>query len=300
MKVAVFYYSQSGQALCVAKSICKPLVEYGHQVIYKPICPSEEFPYPWNKNEFFDIFPETRLGLPPFGINAIDLSDIEDAELVIIAGQSWFLSPSIPIQSFFNDGVVRSYLHDRDVVFVNACRNMWLMTARQIKSYTKDIGARLVGHIVLQDHHANLISALTIVRWLMFNRKESKFLLPDAGVSKKDIDSADRFGNVIADAYSNDKVDSLQDELLKKGAIIYKPSVLFLEKAGHRMFGLWARFIRKKGGFRDKRRQTRVNMFFYYLLFVLFVISPFGQLFFFMTYPLQKVNSQYKLDCYLK
>ena len=298
MKVAVFYYSQSGQALSVAKSICGPLVEQGHQIVYKQICPLEDFPFPWDKDEFFDIFPETRLGLPPVGNKAIDFSDIEDAGLVVIAGQSWFLSPSVPIQSFFLDEEVRAYLHNRDMIFVNACRNMWLMTSRQIKRYAKEIGARLVGHIVLQDNHANLISALTIVRWLMFNRKDGK-LLPDAGVSQKDIDSTDRFGNAIADAYQNDKVDTLQDELLREGAIIYKPSILFLEKAGHRMFGLWARFIRKKGDYRDKRRMTRVNMFFYYLLFVLFVISPFGQLFFFLTYPLQKVNFHKHVDCYL-
>lgn len=299
MKVAVFYYSQSGQALSVAKSICGPLVEQGHQVVYKQICPLEEFPFPWDKDEFFDIFPETRLGLPPVGNKAIDFSDIEDAGLVVIAGQSWFLSPSVPIQSFFLDEGVRAYLHNRDMIFVNACRNMWLMTSRQIKRYAKEIGARLVGHIVMQDDHANLVSALTIVRWLMFNKKDGKFLLPDAGVSQKDIDSADRFGNAIADAYKNDKVDTLQDELLREGAIIYKPSILFLEKAGHRMFGLWAKFIRKKGGFRDKRRMMRVNMFFYYLLFVLFVVSPFGQLFFFLTYPLQKVNFHKHVDCYL-
>lgn len=298
MKVAVFYYSQSGQALSVAKSICGPLVEQGHQIVYKQICPLEDFPFPWDKDEFFDIFPETRLGFPPVGNKAIDFSDIEDAGLVVIAGQSWFLSPSVPIQSFFLDEEVRAYLHNRDMIFVNACRNMWLMTSRQIKRYAKEIGARLVGHIVLQDNHANLISALTIVRWLMFNRKDGK-LLPDAGVSQKDIDSTDRFGKAIADAYQNDKVDTLQDELLREGAIIYKPSILFLEKAGHRMFGLWAKFIRKKGGFRDKRRMMRVNMFFYYLLFVLFVVSPFGQLFFFLTYPLQKVNFHKHVDCYL-
>ena len=298
MKVAVFYYSQSGQALSVAKSICGPLVEQGHQIVYKQICPLEDFPFPWDKDEFFDIFPETRLGLPPVGNKAIDFSDIEDAGLVVIAGQSWFLSPSVPIQSFFLDEEVRAYLHNRDMIFVNACRNMWLMTSRQIKRYAKEIGARLVGHIVLQDNHANLISALTIVRWLMFNRKDGK-LLPDAGVSQKDIESTDRFGNAIADAYQNDKVDTLQDELLREGAIIYKPSILFLEKAGHRMFGLWAKFIRKKGGFRDKRRMMRVNMFFYYLLFVLFVVSPFGQLFFYLTYPLQKVNFHKHVDCYL-
>jgi hypothetical protein len=76
--------------------------------------------------------------------------------------------------------------------------------------------------------------------------------------------------------------------------------VLFIEKAGHRMFGHWARFIRRKGGAGDPRRRLRVNLFFYYLLTVLFVVSPFAQLFFFLTYPLHRVSRHRREDCGLE
>ena len=296
MKIATFYYSQSGQALSATESICKP---FGN-VIYKQIVPLQSYPFPWNKDEFFDVFPETRLGMPPSGIEPIDFTDAEDADLVIIVGQSWFLSPSLPLQSFFTDKGVRQYLQGKNVVFINACRNMWLMTGRKIKSDIKEIGAHLVGHIVLQDRGQNLVSALTVVRWLMFGKKKASWMLPDAGVSEADIEGASRFGEIIRNAYEKDELESLQTNLLSAGAIHYKPSVLFLEKAGHRMFGHWARFIRKKGGFGDPRRHLRVNLFFYYLLIVLFVVSPFGQLFFFLTYPLQQVSRRKKEDCSLE
>ena len=283
MKVAVFYYSQSGQALRVAEHICKGMKS---TVVFREIVPQHPWPFPWSREEFFDIFPETRLGLPPFGNEPTDFSDIEDADMVMVVGQSWFLSPSLPLQSFFTDPQVVAYLSGRPVVFVNACRNMWLMTSRKVKDYLKEAGANMVGQIILQDRRQNLVSALTIVRWLMHGRKEASGLLPDAGISEKDIMEASRFGEIIDRSLQQGSLDTLQDQLLAAGAIQYKPSVLFLEKAGHRMFGLWAKFIRRKGGFGDKRRRQRTTIFYYYLLMVLFLVSPWAQLVFWLTYPL--------------
>jgi len=303
MKTVVFYYSQSGQALSAAKRICEPLGD----VVFKEIIPQQDYPFPWNRYEFFDVFPETRLGMPPSGIRPMDLREAEDANLVMIVAQSWFLSPSLPLQSFLADGQVRQYLQGKNIIFVNVCRNMWLMTGRKIKNDIKEMGAHLVGHIVLQDRRQNLVSALTIVRWLLFGKKKASWMLPDAGVTESDIDGASRFGEVIRQ-FTVDSlqftVDSgfkgLQTQLLSAGAIDYKASVLFIEKAGHRMFGHWARFIRRKGGVGDPRRRLRVNLFFCYLLTVLFVVSPFAQLFFFLTYPLHRVSRHRKEDCGLE
>ena len=298
MKVAIFYYTQSGQALSVAKSIATGLSSMANvQCSMKRIIPQQDYPFPWSKYEFFDTFPETRLGLPPSGIVPIDFSDIEDADLVMVIGQSWFLSPSLPLQSFFTDQEVRAYLNGRNVLFVNVCRNMWLMTSRKVKAYINDAHARLVGHIVLQDDAPNLVSVLTIIRWLMYGRKEGNGVLPAAGISAEDIMGASRFGEVIRRSIIEGDLDHLQERLLEVGAIKYKPSVLFMEKAGHRMFGLWAAFIRRKGGFRDKRRRFRVNLFYIYLLVVLFLVSPFSQLFFYLTYPLQHVGRNRREDC---
>lgn len=301
MKTVVFYYTQSGQALSVAESICKPLEDFAKggavSVVYKQIIPQQSYPFPWNKYEFFDTFPEARLGLPPSGIEPIDFSDITDADLVMVVGQSWFLSPSLPLQSFFTDRQVMEYLNGRNIVFVNVCRNMWLMTKKKVQQYVNDAHACLVGHIVMQDDAPNLVSVLTIIRWLIYGRKKGGVLLPDAGISADDISGASRFGYIIHHTWVEGDLDRLQERLLEAGAIKYKPSVMFMEKAGHRMFGLWAAFIRRKGGFQDNRRHFRLNLFYIYLLTVLFLVSPFGQLFFYLTYPLQHVGQNRREDC---
>ena len=305
MKITVFYFSQSGQALKAARNICRPLEKSGDRqgddvrVVYKEIVPQRQYPFPWSKDEFFDVFPETRLGIPLSGIEPMDFSDINDADLVLVVGQSWFLSPSQPLQSFFNDEAIKDYLKGRPVVFVNACRNMWLMTTGRIKQYVKDAQARLVGHVVLQDKTMNLVSVVTIIRWLVYGKKNATAILPQAGISDKDLEEASRFGEVIIDSLQKKDFDGMQDRLLDIGAIDYKPSVLFLEKIGHKMFGLWAKFIRKKGGVGDRRRRFRVNMFYIYLMTVLFVLSPFAQLFFYLTYPLRHVSRNKWNDCHL-
>ncbi len=303
MKIAVFYYTQTGQALAAAKSLFseieRPAVagEKAVSVLYKSIIPVQDYPFPWTSDVFFDTFPETRLSMPPSGIKPLDFSDIQDADIVVIVGQSWFLSPSLPLQSFFADEAVKDYLHGRQVVFMNVCRNMWLMTSRWLKDYLKTIGANLVGQIILQDKVANWVSALTIVRWLLYGKKESTGMLPRAGVSEDDLQDCRRLGVLIAEAVEKGTTGQLQDALLDAGAIRYQPSIVYIEKIGHRIFGYWARFIRRKGGFRDPRRKGRVRMFFYYLLFVLFVLSPFAQLLFYLTYPLHRVGSNKRKDC---
>ena len=293
MKVAVFFYTQSGQARKVAEAIWSDYQD----VVFKEIVPEEHYPYPWSRREFFDVFPETRLGIPPSGIKPIDFSDIENADVVMIVGQSWFLSPSLPLQSFFADESVRMYLKGRNVVFVNACRNMWYKTGLKIKEYLADINAKYVGHIVLQDSAPNLISAITVVRWMMYGKKEATALLPMAGVKEEDIRRSSRFGKIIADAWKNGEMKDLQKNLLEAGAIRFKPSIVFIEQNGHSLFAKWAVFVRKMGRFREQKRRFRLDMFYVYLLFVLFVVSPFGQLFFYLTYPLHNVKKMLREGC---
>ena len=157
--IVVFYYTQSGQALEIAKRICQPLEAAGHEVAWRPIIPLQDYPFPWNKYEFFDSFPEARLGMPPSGIQPIDFTGIEDAELVMIVGQSWFLSPSLPLQSFMENKQVQAYLQGKKVIFVNACRNMWLMTSRVMRAYLREINClklpcmKIYKHAFLQTKH---------------------------------------------------------------------------------------------------------------------------------------------------
>lgn len=298
MKIAVFYYSQTGQALEAARNICKTFDKSdSHEVVYKEIVSEEEYPFPWSSYIFWDTFPETRLGIIPSGIHAIDFSDIQDADMVLIFGQSWFLSPSLPIQSFFADAAVRDYLCGRDIVFVNVCRNMWLSTARKVKEYIKDIKGHLVGHIVLRDKAFNLVGVITIMRWLLTGRKAATRLFPAAGVSDEDIKASSRFGDIIYQAWHDGDLQHLQTRLLSARAIEYMPFVMFVEKIGHRMFGLWAKFIRRKGGFRDPARKFRLKLFSRYLMFALFVVSPIGKIGYYLMYPFRNIAGHRRRDC---
>ena len=286
-KIVVFYYTQSGQALQIARSICRPLEEAGNAVIYKAIEPEIPFPFPWTCWSFFEAFPESRLSIPTGKLKEIDFSDVNDADLAIISGQSWYLSPSLPLHAFFQDEKVKAFLKGRLIINISGCRNMWVMAQRKIRQYIYQAGGQYAGHIVLQDNTPNLISVLTIIRWLFYNKKEASLWLPAAGVSDEDIKNASRFGVIIDETLKNGDWKDLQNKLMREKAVEYKPSVVFVEKVGYRMFGIWAEFIRKKGGYQDKHRALRIKMFCYYLFFVLYVASPFGLLVFYLTYPLR-------------
>jgi hypothetical protein len=302
-KIAIFYYTQSGQALQIAQSVCQPLENAGNAIIYKAIEPENPFPFPWTCWSFFETFPEARLSIPTGKLKEIDFSDVHDADLVIISGQSWYLSPSLPFHAFFQDEKVKAYLKGKNIVNISGCRNMWVMAQRKIREYIYKAGGNYVGHIVLQDHAPNLISVLTIIRWLFFGKKEASRWLPAAGVSDDDIKNASRFGVIINETLANGHWNDLQNNLMREKAVEYKPSIVFIEKTGHQIFGIWARFIRKKGGYQDKRRAWRIKLFCWYLFFVLYVASPFGLLVFYLTYPLRiklinkdKQEMCYKLD----
>ena len=85
-KIAVFYYTQTGQALAIAQKMCEPLAKAGCSVVYKEIVPERPYPFPWSANDFFQVFPESRLGIA-CPLKPFDLNDVHDADLVRPQGQ---------------------------------------------------------------------------------------------------------------------------------------------------------------------------------------------------------------------
>ena len=287
LTIAVFYYTQTGQALAIARSLCAPLEAAGCRVVTREIRPVTAYPYPWSSEAFFQVFPESRLGIA-CAIEPVDLSGaVAEADLVLVVGQSWYLSLSTPLHAFFQSPEVRAYLHGRPVVFVNGCRNMWVMTQYETRRYLREIGARYVGFIELHDKAPNLVSVLTIIRWLFYGRKEATRLLPAAGVSQRDVADADRFGLIILRTLYDGQWEQLQERLMREGAVTFIPQLYFIERNGYRMWGRWAHFVRHRGGAGDPRRQGRLRLFKTYLFFVLYAVSPFGLLFYGLTYPLR-------------
>ena len=131
---------------------------------------------------------------------------------------------------------------------------------------------------------------LTIIRWLFYGRKEATRLLPAAGVSQRDVADADRFGLIILRTLYDGQWEQLQERLMREGAVTFIPHLYFIERNGYRMWGRWAHFVRGRGGAGDPRRQGRLRLFKAYLFFVLYAVSPFGLLFYWLTYPLRRAT----------
>ncbi|MDR3093248.1 MAG: hypothetical protein LBU62_01215 [Bacteroidales bacterium] len=297
-KIAAFYYSQSGQGTAILQSVCRPLTAAGHAVVCKEIKPETAFPFPWG-DTFFEAFPESREGIT-CPLCKIELSDVQDAALVIIVYPAWFLSPAIPVNAFLQDESVRAFLKDKHIVTIDGCRNMWVMAHQKVKACIAQCGGKLSGNIVLQDMHHNLVSVITIVRWLIGGRKEKKGIFPAAGVSSEDIEHAAVFGETIADALAGSGFIGLQERLMQQGAIYYKPHIVFIEKAGHRIFGVWSKFVLRKGNYGAPERTFRLKLFKYYLFAVMYIVSPIGLAVFYLTYPFRckAIGKDRQRQCY--
>jgi len=63
-RIAVFFYTQTGQLLEILKSLTNPLRKMGCEIIFKEIIPEEPFTFPWTSDQFYEIFPESRAEVP--------------------------------------------------------------------------------------------------------------------------------------------------------------------------------------------------------------------------------------------
>jgi hypothetical protein len=299
-KIVAFYYSQTGQGLDILQSVSRPLINAGNEVIFKEIVPETPFPFPWTAESFFQAFPESRQGVG-CPIQPIDLSDVQNVALVIVVYPTWFLSPSIPTHGFFQDPAIREFMNGKQVLTIDGCRNMWVTSHTKVQSYIVQSGGKLVGHIVLQDRNFNLVSVVTIIRWLFGGKKEKSGIFPAAGVSPEDVKQASVFGSIIAKVIAScSGFQTLQENLMANGAIRYKPHIVFIEKTGYRMFGLFSKWVMKKGAYNAPQRRFRLKVFRYYLFTVLYLVSPIGLLFFFLALPFRHkaIRKDKLLQCY--
>lgn len=267
-KVLVIYYSQSGQLGDIVTSLTKPLTEAGHRVETVHIQPAKPYPFPWSGKSFFSVMPDCILGVPT-ELQPIQLKE-NAYDLVVVGYQAWFLSPSIPSNSFLKHPSVTAILKNTPVVTITGARNMWISAMERIKTTLKDAGAKLVGHIVLVDKHANFVSFVTILYW-MFTAKKDRYLniFPKPGVSDADIDNCKTFGGILEKYLNKGNWDGMQDELIRQKAVEVKYNLMYIESKARRIFRLWANFIIKR-----KKRTGWLVAFKYYLILALFIAAP--------------------------
>lgn len=282
-RILVIYYTQSGQLKEIADNFVAPFQKQGIPVDFYEIQMETPYPFPWTNESFFGAFPESFLELPqPIKAMPPDI-ETQEYDLVVLAYQVWYLSPSIPVTSFLKSEQARVLLEGKPVVTLSGTRNMWIKAQEKVRNMLVKKGARIVANIALTDRHYNHISVLTIVHWI-FTGKKDKYLgvFPLPGVSQKDITNATQYGELVLNhSQKGEYQQSLQKEIVAQGGVQVKPFLLSAEKKANRLFGIWARAI-----YQSPRRKFLLKCFHAYLYFAIWILMPIVWLFYWLTYPL--------------
>jgi hypothetical protein len=207
-------------------------------------------------------------------------------DLILLHYQVWYLSPSIPINSFLKSVDGKKLLSNAQVVTVSGSRNMWIMAQEKMKSLLQENNAFLKGNIALVDRVGNLISVVTIVEWMFSGIKKSYLgIFPLPGVSEKDILSSSNFGVIILSHLKSGTLDSLQQTLVEHEAVKINSFLALTDRTGNKIFSKWSRFIIKRG----KSRKKWLKAFYVYLFLAIWIISPIVYILHVISYPF-KIN----------
>ncbi|TDS14545.1 NADPH-dependent FMN reductase family protein [Sphingobacterium paludis] len=283
-RVLFIYFSQSGQLEEIAKSIAKPFFDDASIAVdFYEIKMVHRFPFPWTSDAFFNTFPETFAQIPeeihPPANHVLDTP----YDLVVLHYQVWYLSPSIPINSFLKSNYAKKILANTPVVTVSGSRNMWALAQDKVKVLLQQNEALLVGNIALTDRHHNLVSVITIVDWMFSGKKRKAYgVFPKPGVSEKEIQTADKYGKVVLTCLKKGIFEGLQKQLVQEGAIDYRFFLVSMDQKGNRMFKIWSSLILRN----PRKRKRLISLFKYYVVFAIYGISPIVYLIELFLYPL--------------
>ncbi len=293
-EVLLIHYSQTGQLTTILENMAGTIAGDNINISYYEILPEPQYGFPWQPTQFYDVFPETFLQIPAdFHPPEPEILD-KQYDLVILGYQVWYLTPSIPINSFLKSDFAKKLLKDTPVVSVVACRNMWIQAQEKIKRLLASVDAKLVGHIALVDRNINHISVITIEHWMLSGRKDRYWgIFPKPGISDTDMDNASKFGHPIKKALNADDFSNLQEELLLLDAVRVDPLLVRTDERGNVLFSKWANFIIGKGAPGDPKRLKWLSLFKIYLKFAIWVIAPIVFVVFLLTYfPMTKKRNR--------
>jgi len=279
-KILVVYYSQSGQLTDLVRNVCTPLeADPDITVTYLAIEPEHAYPFPWPFLQFFNTFPETVYNDTP-RLNALTLPTNSGFDLVILAYQVWFLSPSLPISAFLKTPEAKTLLHNTPVITLIGCRNMWLMAQEQMKQQLQTLGARLIDNVVLTDTAHSAFTFISTPLW-MLTGKRGPFLnglIPAAGIPQTEIQASRRFGTAIASQLAHRLADDNSPMLKGLGAVTINENLISSEKIARRSFMIWGRLLRTIGDQASRTRQIVLLLYIAFLVSMILTVVPLSAL----------------------
>lgn len=261
-------YSQSGQLDEIAERFFLPFSS--HKIDRVKVRPSKPFPFPWTSAEFFDAMPETVLE-EPIQLEPLNIPG-SDYDLIVLGYQPWFLSPSLPVTALLKSDEFKTVVQGKPVVTIVGSRNMWINSQISINRLVEQAGAKVVANIPFSDKTNNIVSAVTILYWMLSGRKERMWgVFPKPGVSDEDIERAGEPGRIALAHAESGEYTSLQEKIAD--FVTVPTDILFIEKRAKRLFRIWAGII-KRFGKTPRSRRLWVSIYKYYLIIALFIVVP--------------------------
>ncbi len=272
-RVLVLGYSQTGDVSTATESFIRALERPDVTLVKECIRPEEPYPYPWRSiGKFFDVLPECLLGIAP-GIESVHFDPDADFDLVILAYQVWFLSPSLPIQGFLQSESAR-VLRDKKVITLSASRNMWNSASEKMKQLLTELGAVHIDNIVVTHQGPAWATFVSTPRALLFGKKEPLWgIFPAAGLDAATLNKLERFGEVLASRLSQLK-STTQGILRDLDVVTVEKRYVVPELLGWYCFASWARLIHFAGRGGSVVRRLAVYAFVGFLLFAILVGLP--------------------------
>lgn len=277
-RILVLYYSQTGQLTSAARSMMRPLEDDAgleFDITWENLQLEKPYPFPWPFLEFFNVFPESVHLIAP-AMKSVSFAKDSRFDLIILAYQVWFLSPSLPITGFLkSEGA--AVLRDTPVITLIVCRNMWLNAQEKVKVLLKAAGARHIDNAVLVDQGPPLATFVTTPRWLLTGRKNGFWgVFPPAGVSGSDIADASRFGRAIVVALKSNASSPYGSMLSGLGAVKVNPNYIASERVAHRSFYIWGKLLLALGPRESRIRKAALCVYVVFLLFMILTVVPLG------------------------
>jgi len=274
------------------QSVCAPLLQRADiHVDFLALQPAQPYPFPWPFLGFFRIFPETVL-MRPQPLLPLAVDPAQRYDLVILAYQVWFLSPSQPMTSFLASTEAAQLLAGTPVVTLIGCRNMWLMAQEKLKQRLNQLGARLVDNIALTDACGTAASFLATPLWMFTGRQKPYGWVPRAGIDEAEIVAARRFGEAMAQRLTADGLPIEQPMLTGLGAVRVDEKLIASEKVGNRSFQLWSRLLAALGPPQSRRRGAGLLLYIVFLLCLIVTVVPLSALLKKLMAPLFKARIQ--------
>ncbi|MGW4741977.1 hypothetical protein [Nocardia xishanensis] len=248
-RVTVLCYTQTGQLREAVEAFTAPMLAAGWTVRWVDVVPDNEFPFPWSIRSFFGVFaaatdPHATVALrtPASGFHT------EPDELVILAAQVWFLSPSLPVRALLTNHP--ELFEDRDVLAFMVCRDKWYSAAVEMRAVLDRVGARFAGVVAATDTNRHLISMVTTLRWMLLGKREGFLGIPAAGVGEHEHERLRAAGcAVVANDGPSDSTaaDVVVRTLPSVDAAPVEPLIAGADLMAGRLFRKWGAGVRAAG-----------------------------------------------------